>query len=60
MVKYRKTKSVKLPHPSVIPANAGIQGWRLELEDRFPFPDQVEDRFHGNDKKRKEMILKIY
>jgi len=19
-------------------------------EDKFPFPDQVEDRFHGNDK----------
>jgi hypothetical protein len=52
MVKYRKTKSVKLTPPSVIPANAGIQGWRLELEDRFPFPDQVEDRLHGNNKKR--------
>jgi hypothetical protein len=55
MVKYRKTKSVKLPLPpplSVILANAGIQGWRLKLEDKFPFPDQVEDRLYRNDKKR--------
>jgi len=22
----------------------------LSQEDGFPFPDQVEDRFHGNDK----------
>jgi len=26
----------------------------------FPFPDQVEDRFHGNDKKRLGRVLKIY
>jgi len=29
----------------------------LEVEnlgkDRFPFSDQVEDRFHGNDRKRR-------
>jgi hypothetical protein len=44
--KYKMRTEKISPSPCPLPSRA------REKKDGFPFPDQVEDRFHGNDRRR--------